>query len=428
VNQDRLEKVFAIFALLFFTKTLEFRSLFATSEGASFFVENNVTNPLDSLLSPCQHGIFIITLLLLILRWQRTIIILLKDKSLVLLIIICLISFLWSQFPGFTFNRSLSLLETTSFGVYLASRYSLREQLYIVASSFGISLVIHIIFTLILPRAGIEFGKHAGAWRGTLEHKNYFGRLMVLEAIVFRMFVPETKRQSVLINSGFIISLILILLSTSKTAQLTILILLVGLLPIYKSLRWHFRYATIFQVSSLLLGIGFGGVLIGNLDNIQKYLGRDLTLTGRTEIWAATIQKIQERPWLGYGYQGFWHGQEGPSSDILKFLSPGSYVPHSHNGFIELALVTGYLGCLVLTISLLKNFRHSLILARLTSERNGLWPLMYLSFLVLYNQTEMTLLEHNSIFWVLYVAIALSEVGTAVPTKPSLSSPSLYAH
>jgi O-antigen ligase len=297
-----------------------------------------------------------------------------------------------------------------------------------VASSFGVSLAIHIVFTLILPGSGIEFGKHAGAWRGTLEHKNYFGRLMVLEAIVFRMIVPETKRQLILINLGFVISLTLILLSTSKTSQLTIVALLIILMPIYQSLRWHFRYATIFQIGFLLFSIFFSIIMIANLDDIQKYLGRDLTLTGRTEIWTAALQKAQERPWLGYGYQGFWHGREGPSSDILKFLSPGSYVPHSHNGFIELGLIVGFLGCLVFLISLLNNFRFALISARLSTGRNGLWPLMYLSFLVLYNQTEMTLLDHNSIFWVLYVAIALSKLNAAVPVKPSLSSSSLYAH
>ena len=35
-------------------------------------------------------------------------------------------------------------------------------------------------------------------------------------------------------------------------------------------------------------------------------LGKDTTLTGRTELWDAVVSLIKERPFLGYGYRAMW--------------------------------------------------------------------------------------------------------------------------
>ncbi|WP_206670111.1 hypothetical protein, partial [Staphylococcus aureus] len=45
---------------------------------------------------------------------------------------------------------------------------------------------------------------------------------------------------------------------------------------------------------------------------------------------------------------------------------------------------------------------------RITKNVEGLWTLMYLSFLVIYNISESTLLATNSIFWILYVSTIFS--------------------
>ena len=56
-------------------------------------------------------------------------------------------------------------------------------------------------------------------------------------------------------------------------------------------------------------------------------LGRNVTLTGRTFIWAHTIEKIRESPVIGYGQQ---------SPDIRVALVPEAYgATHAHNFFLE---------------------------------------------------------------------------------------------
>lgn len=405
-----LEEKFTIFSLLFFTGTLEFKSLYVASEGIEESSYLDQSTPLDTFLSLIQHGIFLITVLLLISRCKTTLQTLSRNKPLVMLMIVFLLSFLWSDFPELSLRRSLSLLETSLFGTYFASQYTVKKQLNLLALSFGFAIVINIVFTLLFPHFGIEQGVHTGAWRGTLEHKNFLGRLMVLSTLIFKTIVPKTKAELFFVMISFIASLLLILLSLSKTAIISIFCFVFLLIPIYQSFKWNFIIATLFQTISLLIIASSVTVFFSNLDNIPKDLQIDLTFTGRTDIWSATIHKLQENLWLGYGYQGFWYGDKGPSADVLKFMGPDAYAPHSHNGFIELAVASGLVGMTLFMISFFITLRRVLILANRTKNTSGLWPLIYLSFILISNQTELTLVQHNSIFWVIYVSISLCKL------------------
>ncbi|MEC4893383.1 MAG: O-antigen ligase [Oscillatoria sp. PMC 1051.18] len=407
VKISKLENIYSLFALLFFSGALAFESLFAKSEGELGSPVPGY-NPLSSLLSLWQHGIFLLALALLVLRWRKTLSAALRNKFIWFLIALIITSYLWSDFPDFTQRRSLALLETTTFGLYLASRYSLKTQLKFTAMALGIAAVLSLLFTLALPGRGIESGVHAGAWRGIFIQKNIFARLMVLSSIVFLVVTPENRKQRYLIWSSFGLSIGLILLTTSKTALALSMILLL-MFPLYQAFRWRFTLATPFVLSVVLVVASTVTWVLSNAERIVSSAGRDLTLSGRTIIWSALIDKIQERPWLGYGYMGFWHGIYGQSAYVGKVYGTTYIPPHSHNGFLELALAFGFVGVLFFVLSFISIARRGILSARLTKAKEGLWPLMYLSFLILYNQTESTLVEHNSIFWVLYVSLALSK-------------------
>jgi len=77
-------------------------------------------------------------------------------------------------------------------------------------------------------------------------------------------------------------------------------------------------------ITVLLVGGSVAIWLVGNTA-IANALGRDVTLTGRTSIWAVVLDKISKHPWLGYGYKGFWLGMEGESADVWHetyFMAP----------------------------------------------------------------------------------------------------------
>src|SRR5215208_587355 len=74
-----------------------------------------------------------ITALLVAARWPQVVYVATRDKLLLLLLGVAVISVLWSVAPELTLRRSVGLIGTTLFGAYLATRYSRRELLRLLA-------------------------------------------------------------------------------------------------------------------------------------------------------------------------------------------------------------------------------------------------------------------------------------------------------
>lgn len=119
----------------------------------------------------------------------------------------------------------------------------------------------------------------------------------------------------------------------------------------------------------------------------------------------AVLEKIGERPWLSYGYGGFWLGLNGESADVWNAVK--WQPPHSHNGFLDLWLDLGLLGLSIFAFSFMAACWRSVAWLRQNHTSEGLWPLAYLTFLLLANITESSLLRQNFL-WILYVSITLS--------------------
>lgn len=414
------EDKFVVLAFLFYSDILKFDSLFSN---IALFLKNNgvaFTNPLSPVLSLIQHSIFLLSVVFLTHRWKYTIKTMTKDIFLWALVGLILVSFLWSDFPDFTQRRSLAFLETTIFGLYLASSFSLKNQVKLLGWAMGISLILNILFIVALPKYGIDWVIHVGAWKGVFVQKNILARLVVLSLLPFLLMTLDQQITRYWRWFALSLSMGMIVMSQSISSLVIAAILLFALI-LFKSFSWP-GIITIPFLLSVFLVVGGGLIwILGNADSILSGFGRDITLSGRTIIWSALFDKIQERPWLGYGYAGFWHGIYGGSAYVGKAMG-GVYIPpHAHNGFLAVVVELGLIGIFCFSLSFLQITRRAFIAANQKATSERLFPLMYLSFLVFFNSIETTLVAHNSIFWVLYVALALSsfreieEVETNIP-------------
>ena len=166
----------------------------------------------------------------------------------------------------------------------------------------------------------------------------------------------------------------------------------------------------ILTLTLLLLGYWMGA----SLHPLFAFLGRDASLTGRDDLWAAVIRAIGRRPWLGYGFDAVW---TRPFSGVAMTIQQqtGWDSPHSHNGFLDLALDLGLVGVGIFLSGLVVHLFKAVTAVRQSREKRALWPLMYLSFLIFYNLTESSLLTVNSLYWVLYVSVAVSLASRPFP-------------
>jgi O-antigen ligase len=227
---------------------------------------------------------------------------------------------------------------------------------------------------------------------------------MSLGALVF-FFLATSSRKYVWVKwVGFCLCVSLLLLSTAKTA-LIVFVVTMAVIPLYKALRWNQTFALAFFIVLILVGGAMATLFLNNAETILGTFGRDTTLTGRTLLWPAVLYKIWQRPWLGYGYGGFWLGWDGESADVWRIVR--WEVPHAHNGFLDVWLNIGLLGLLAFALSFLATWLQALSWARRTKTAEGLWPFAYLTFLILTNLGESTFFRLQSI-WVLYVALTLS--------------------
>lgn len=350
--------------------------------------------------------IYLVTLFLLVLRWKKVVYVLSKDQFIWVLIALAVASFLWSTNPSKTISRSIALIGTTLFGLYLASRYSMKQQLQMLGWMYGIAILLSFLFAVALPKYGVMGGLHAGAWRGIYNHKNTLAKVIVPGIIVFLLLALDSRKHRRFLWCGVGLALLLLLLSTAKTSLLNLLTLLFAFAA-FKILRWRYHLMIPSLTALSAVGATVYVWMTANAETLLGSIGKDTTLTGRGDLWPLVLQRIWEKPWLGYGYGAFWNGLDGESSSV--WYASGWTPPNSHNGFLDVLLGLGWVGMSILAIGFFTiSFPKALVWVRQSQTSEGLWPALYMTYLVLANLGESTLMIQNDIFWVLYTAVAFS--------------------
>ena len=389
-----IELIFTYISLLIYTDAL---LILVLSGGAG---QSDVVSYNTSVYHVCFLIIYGTTLFFLAIRWKHVLYVVKKNKSFLLILLLAIFSVLWSEKRDATAIASIRLVGTSMFGLHLAVRYSLKNQVNLLAQMFGWASILSILFAILLPKYGI-MGE--GMWRGIYTHKNGLGYIMV-QAVSAFLITRKLKDKAKISNLYIVISISLIVLSDSATSLVGIVYLLVLLLVI-QPFRLSYR-SMIFSLAStstilFLLFIS----LIANAKAIAEFLGRDLTFTGRTDIWIAVWDMIMNRPWLGYGFSGFWHGLDGPSHYV--WTRTGWPMTHSHNGFMELWINLGLIGLLIFIFVYLRNIRDSLKLIRLSSSFTSFFPILSLGLIFMQNLTESPL-KNSQFCWMIFTCLSFT--------------------
>lgn len=350
---------------------------------------------------------YVVVLLLILKRlghWRDFV----ADGWLVVLLALTMVSAVWSAAPSVTLTRGSALLGTSLFGMWLTSRYRLEEQLRLLGLAMAPIVVWCLIRAVTFPGSFIY-----DDFSGIFEHKNVLGRAMAMATLVF-LFMAWTRRPRGFALLFAALSFGLMILAKSATA-LVVFLTVLSLIPLFKMLKQDSRLAISFSILAVLT-LGVATLFAtSHIKALTSFLGRDATLTGRTDLWPFVVDMIWRRPWFGYGYESFWLKE----LDLRTAVDEGAgwRAQHSHNGFLEVGLAMGLVGLTVYTAVLVRGFARALQWMRRQETIIGQWPLICLCFLLLYNLTEVTALARNSIFWVLYVS-ALVTIAPKVVRSP----------
>ena len=320
---------------------------------------------------------------------------------LILLGALTLISAAWSIDPALTVRRGLAVVMTLVFAVWLASRYSWADMIRLIAVMFAVLAVGSFIAGAVFPGFGVMNEIHVGAWKGLWWEKNTLGGYMAFAAAAFcaaAAAAPSRAEQRVWF--AFIaLAALLVLLSTSRTALLALMICTAGPAGIALARR-GFGFAVL-AVFSGLCGLGaIAGVLAIGPGVILEALGRDPTLTGRTDIWAALADAISARPWTGYGYGAFWEVDDGPVFWVRQAtVWP---VPTAHNAWLETALSLGLPAMALAMVVVASGWLRAV--TRLFGGMETYWALPFITAWIGVSLSESNLLVQNGVIWMLLAA------------------------
>ncbi len=152
----------------------------------------------------------------------------------------------------------------------------------------------------------------------------------------------------------------------------------------------------------MILLVGGVTMLLGGQASVVHVLGRQTSLTGRTEIWAAVLPVVPNAL-VGAGFESFW--LPGPRlEEVYSRLSQYMHVNEAHNGYIEVYLNLGWIGVGLIAIILISGYRGAVAAFRRNPTFGGLM-LAYVAAAVIYSVSEAGFRMLNPIWLFLLLAV-----------------------
>jgi O-antigen ligase len=252
------------------------------------------------------------------------------------------------------------------------------------------SLIVAVAFPSIgvmhgTPGGGLDptESKLEGAWQGVLVHKNTLGWISICGSQVYAWRFLNEKPQRWKHGAVILLFVFLGIKCHSATALVSIIAGFL-LLPALRVRHWS-GVPRLWVESLLVLAVILLTVVVSlDLQNAAAIVGKDVTLTGRIPLWEVLIDSIKARPWLGYGYSGFWLDPNPEAQRVwaLVHWKP----PQAHNAYIDAALEVGIPGAIVATLLMFNVIRKSL---RLCTDRYLVWATYVALFSILFAVTNL---------------------------------------
>jgi len=259
--------------------------------------------------------------------------------------LLVLAGYFWSAMPGQTIRVGLSLTMNILFAWYCSRRLSVLEFCSVLMWTLNVMVVIGTLLGLAGLPTAIYIDPLARAnllgtplIQGLFSHKIYAGYYATI-ALVLNVTLLRGWRRYAL--SGLM--LIGVALSGSS----------VGLAAAFIGLTAIFVIPRLRDPKSRVLGVSVGVFAVAGVtvffqilsEGVITALGRDATLTGRTDIWNYAIQFWSEKPLFGWAYGGIFGDSPSAPGQIVR---PNAWyvAPHFHDVYLQVAAELGTIGLL----------------------------------------------------------------------------------
>ena len=313
-------------------------------------------NPVNRYLSLAMIAAGIVVLLRRRLDWQK---IFASNRWLFAFFIYCGLSAIWSDYGFVSFKRWVRDSGNAIMVLIVLSEKKPFESIKAIFARYTrIAIPLSVLFIKYFPDLGRYYTRwtHEPAYCGVATFKNELGCILfICGCFLVQEYIDARSDQNVQRNKIdrwnrvlLILMVVWLLHMAHSSTALVCLIIGTGILLVMQ-FSWGRRQVEYLGSYSLAVGL-MAGILMstpGLLGDGLKILGRDSTLTGRTDIWADVLGE-PINPLIGTGYQSFWLG---PATDRL-------HLTQAHNGYLETYLNGGLIGLGILLAFLLSAARR----------------------------------------------------------------------
>jgi len=267
--------------------------------------------------------------------------------------VFCLLSVIWSDYPAASLKKWIKSVEDLVMILVIVTDAQPTIALRRLFSRLGFILL---PYSLLLIKYYPGLGRFYGFWDGAQVNvgvttdKNFLGVITFVLSLgaAWRIFAiwsgeePSPDRRRHLLAQGTLLAIGIWLLSEANSAtSLVCFVLGIGLMWIARSSFFKQHPAAVHVVVVLLIVIAGVVMLMGGEASVTHALGRNPTLTGRTEIWAAVIP-MASNPLVGAGFESFWLSPR--IHERLWSLFPNLPLNEAHDGYVEVYLNLGGIG------------------------------------------------------------------------------------
>jgi hypothetical protein len=357
-------------------------------------------------------------------RWPAVSKVVRQNQPIVLFVLFCLVSVSWSDFPAVALKRWIKSLGDYSMILVMLTEYDCEAAIRRALARVSFVVIpLSVLFTKYYPQLGRAYAAHWDSTQffvGVCDNKNMLGMVCLIFGITAWCRLLEAwqgpkkeKRRNLLIYGVmFGMTMWLLKMSDSKTA-LSCFVLTGAVLTAHAFVPLARRRAvlyllvlTVVLTSATVLFLGVGGGAL-------KAIGRNSTLTGRTEIWSGVLS-VHTNPILGTGFESFWLG---PRLEYLWTLPMVEGITEAHDGYLEMYLNLGWVGLAVLATLMWTGYRNILRLLDRTPA-SGRLRLGYFVVAVIYNFTEAGFRSTDLVWIAFLIAIAVPPIRSAVRSGP----------
>jgi len=362
-------------------------------------------SPLDRIVF---LGLIAAGVLVLIAR-QKTVARFLRANGLFLLFLFyCAASISWSDYPDVALKRWIKFLgDYVMVLIVLTDLNQLGAIKRVLARVGFLLLPLSVLFIKYYPELGRAYAPH---WEGTVYYvgvasdKNMLG----MTCLVFGLgsvwcFLQQlqskerTRRIRTWIAHGIILVVVVWLFRMANSMTSLSCFLMASTLLVATSLRRLARKQWLVHVLMvMMLSLSVSALFLNVGSGLVEKLGRDPTLTGRTELWGQVL-KLTPNPVLGTGFESFWLGERLEKLWSIYWWHPNE----SHNGYLEVYLNLGWIGVVLLALLLVTGYRSVIRLLSREPEA-GRICLAYFFVGVAYNFTEAAI-KTTGLVWIAFM-------------------------